>query len=69
MDVSATFLGGVRFEVEARGHRLICDQPLDNGGGDEGMSPAGIPAGVARNVRGLLCGSISEDAGITCRGS
>ena len=40
MEVTANYLGGSKFEVAARGHRVICDQPLDNGGSDEGMGPA-----------------------------
>ena len=32
-------LSGVRFEVEARGHRLVSDQPAENGGSDAGMTP------------------------------
>ena len=39
MEVTAQFLGDVKFEVQARGHRLICDQPLDNGGSDNGLTP------------------------------
>jgi putative redox protein len=39
MEVVAQYTGGVRFEVATRGHRVICDQPVDNGGADEGMSP------------------------------
>ncbi|HEX5227536.1 MAG TPA: OsmC family protein [Bryobacteraceae bacterium] len=39
MEVTAEFRGGVKFEVQARGHRVICDQPVDNGGGDAGMTP------------------------------
>lgn len=39
MEVTAKYCGGAKFEVAARGHRVICDQPLDNGGADEGMSP------------------------------
>ena len=39
MEVTAQFLENAKFEVSARGHRAICDQPLDNGGADEGMSP------------------------------
>ncbi len=39
MEVTAEYLGNTRFEVAARNHRLICDQPLDNGGADEGMTP------------------------------
>jgi uncharacterized OsmC-like protein len=29
----------MQFEAEARGHRLICDQPPSNGGQDTGMTP------------------------------
>jgi uncharacterized OsmC-like protein len=39
MEVSATYQGGVKFEVLARGHRVLCDQPHSNAGNDEGMSP------------------------------
>jgi uncharacterized OsmC-like protein len=39
MEVTAEFLGDSRFEVRARGHRVICDQPTDNGGSDTGMTP------------------------------
>jgi len=39
MEVTAEFLGGVKFGVQARGHRVICDQPADNGGSDAGMTP------------------------------
>ena len=39
MEVSVDYLGGVRFEIAARGHRIISDQPLENGGGDTGMTP------------------------------
>ena len=39
MEVSVGYPGETKFEVAARGHRVICDQPIDNGGADEGMSP------------------------------
>jgi hypothetical protein len=39
MEVSAHYLGDAKFEVAARDHRVICDQPIENGGADEGMSP------------------------------
>jgi len=29
MEVSAHYLGATKFEVAARGHRVICDQPID----------------------------------------
>jgi putative redox protein len=39
MDVTAEYLGDFRYEVVARNHRAICDQPAENGGSDSGMSP------------------------------
>lgn len=39
MNAHIRHLDGVRFEVEARGHRIVCDQPLENGGKDLGMTP------------------------------
>lgn len=39
MEVFASYLGGTKFEVAARDHRLVCDQPADNGGADEGFAP------------------------------
>jgi putative redox protein len=39
MQANVRYLDGVRFEAEARGHRVICDQPVENKGADTGMSP------------------------------
>jgi putative redox protein len=39
MEVKVQHLGNVRFEATTRGHRVICDQPRDNGGSDVGMTP------------------------------
>jgi len=39
MEVIVKHLGNVKFEASTRGHRAICDQPPDNGGSDQGMTP------------------------------
>ena len=39
MQATAEYTGKTRFEVAARGHRVVCDQPPDNGGDDSGMTP------------------------------
>ena len=39
MEVSAKYVTATKFEAIARGHRVICDQPVENGGTDEGMDP------------------------------
>jgi putative redox protein len=39
MEVSVEHLGAVQFEIKARQHVIASDQPLANGGFDEGMTP------------------------------
>lgn len=39
MESTVRFLDGVRFEAESRGHKVMCDQPPENGGADSGMTP------------------------------
>ncbi|MBI4890698.1 MAG: OsmC family protein [Acidobacteria bacterium] len=39
MELTVNSLGDVQFEAEARGHKVVCDQPEDNGGANEGMTP------------------------------
>lgn len=39
MEVQVTHLGNVRFNVQARNHSLLCDQPAENKGEDTGMTP------------------------------
>ena len=40
MEVIVEHLGVVQFEIKARQHKIVCDQPAENGGFDEGMTPA-----------------------------
>jgi uncharacterized OsmC-like protein len=39
VEVTVDHLGAVQFEVKARQHSIVSDQPADNGGFDEGMTP------------------------------
>jgi len=39
MEVVIEHLGAVQFEIKARGHSIVSDQPRENGGYDEGMTP------------------------------
>ena len=39
MEVSIEHLGAVQFEIKARQHVIASDQPQENGGFDEGMTP------------------------------
>ena len=39
MEVTVEHLGELQFEAKARGHIVVSDQPVVNGGYDEGMTP------------------------------
>lgn len=39
MEIYVEHLGGVQFEIKARQHIIASDQPPENGGFDEGMTP------------------------------
>lgn len=39
MEARVELKAGVEFAVNIRGHRLVCDQPVNAGGGDQGITP------------------------------
>ena len=39
MEIQVEHLGGVQFQIRARQHTIASDQPAENGGFDEGMTP------------------------------
>lgn len=39
MEIQVEHLGAVQFEIRARQHTIVSDQPSENGGFDEGMTP------------------------------
>jgi putative redox protein len=39
MEVTVQHLGALQFEIKARQHAIVSDQPPENGGHDEGMTP------------------------------
>jgi putative redox protein len=39
MEITVEHLGGVQFAIQARQHVIVSDQPAENGGFDEGMTP------------------------------
>jgi len=39
MEVKITHLDQVKFNIQARSHSVVCDQPAENGGEDAGMTP------------------------------
>jgi putative redox protein len=39
MEVTIEHLGAMQFQIYARSHTIACDQPVEFGGFDEGMTP------------------------------
>jgi uncharacterized OsmC-like protein len=39
MEITVEHLGSVQFRIKTRGHSVVCDQPVEQGGYDEGMTP------------------------------
>ena len=39
MEIQVEHLGALQFEIKAREHTIVSDQPRENGGFDEGMTP------------------------------
>src|SRR5271165_5269862 len=39
MEITVEHLGASQFEITARTHSIICDQPVESSGFDEGMTP------------------------------
>ncbi len=39
MEITVEHLGSMQFEIKTRGHVIVSDQPLENEGFDEGMTP------------------------------
>ncbi len=39
MEINVEHLGSLQFQMNTRGHRIVSDQPVEQGGYDEGMTP------------------------------
>jgi putative redox protein len=39
MEVKVTTIERLKFAIESRSHSIICDQPMEQGGDDAGMTP------------------------------
>jgi len=52
-ELSVAFKGGRAFEVQARGHKVVCDLPQEKGGADTGMTPSEVFMGSLGACVGL----------------
>lgn len=69
IEVSAEHLGDVQFEIRARGHRLVCDQPVANGGYDEGMTPPEFLLASLASCAGYYAAEYLKSHGLAASGT
>lgn len=66
--LTATFKSGAAFNIECRGHSVVSDQPVTNGGEDSGMTPPELFAGSLAGCIGFYVARYCQQAGIDCDG-
>ena len=60
LEVTATWRGGFRADVEARGHTVAVDEPVDAGGGDEGFMPTELFCAALASCFCLAIGHVAR---------
>src|SRR6266545_6889957 len=66
--LTVTHLYGDAFEIEARGHHLTVDQPVDAGGADLGPTPTELFAASLAACVGLYAGRFLRRHGLAAEG-
>lgn len=64
MKITTTFHSGTRYDVTNGTHRVITDQPMEDGGRDAGMSPVELFVGSLACCIGYFVGRFCERHGI-----
>ena len=68
MTLCVTFHGGTRYDIVSHGHRVITDQPADEGGTDAGMSPVDLFVGSLTACVAYFVGRYCARHQIPCEG-
>ena len=68
LEVTARWRGGYRADVEARGHTVAVDEPVDSGGGDEGLMPTELFCAALASCFCLAVGHVARKRAIEVPG-
>ena len=68
MEVKVRHFGDVKFEASARGHRVLCDQPAENGGSDTGMTPPELLLSALATCAGYYAAQYLKNHAVACEG-
>lgn len=69
MEVTVEHLGDVQFEIKARSHSIVCDQPAENGGHDEGMTPPELMLASLGSCAGFYAAAYLKKKGLATEGT
>jgi len=69
MEVTVEHLGAVQFEIRARQHTIACDQPEQNGGFDEGMTPLELLLASLGSCAGYYAAQYLRKKGLASEGT
>src|SRR5215468_10394142 len=69
MEVTVEHLGAVQFEIRARQHTIACDQPEQNGGFDEGMTPPELMLASLGSCAGYYAAQYLRKKGLASKGT
>jgi putative redox protein len=68
LEVTARWRGGYRADVEARGHTVSVDEPVESGGGDEGFMPTELFCAALASCFCLAVGHVARKRAIEVPG-
>ena len=69
MDVTVEHLGAVQFAIKAREHSIVSDQPAENGGFDEGMTPPELFLSSLGSCAGFYAAQYLKKKGLATEGT
>ncbi len=65
MTLHVAYHGGMRYDITSGRHRVVTDQPVEDGGHDAGMSPVELFVGSLASCVGYFIGQFCERHGIS----
>jgi putative redox protein len=68
MKLTVTYQGGARYDVTSGPHTLVTDQPIEDGGGDAGMTPVELFVGSLGSCVAYFVGRYCTRHQIPCEG-
>jgi putative redox protein len=69
MEVRVEHFGDVQFEIKARQHTIVSDQPSENGGHDEGMTPPELMLASLGSCAGFYAAAYLKKKGLATEGT